>query len=118
MYHKKQKDMDAEQYVENVRHEILDELFNYYFECLPTPIKGPEKYWVASKKLYQSLNEEQIGHLKMFTKLVMTDVISTIFSKLDNVSPYPEQDGKFELKLGDKVINGDLQEYFFMNGEE
>ena len=22
--------MDAEQYVENVRHEILDELFNYY----------------------------------------------------------------------------------------
>ncbi|MCL1617013.1 hypothetical protein M3090_11510 [Bacteroides sp. ET71] len=110
--------MNAEEYVENVRHEVFDELYNYYFESLPTPIKGPEKYWLASKKLYHSLNEEQKEQLKMFTKLVMTDVVSTIFSKLDNVSSYANQEGCFELRLDGKVINGDLQEYFFMNGEE
>lgn len=39
MYHKKQKAMDAEQYVENVRHEILDELFNYYLSVYQLRLK-------------------------------------------------------------------------------
>lgn len=112
--------MNAEEYVENVRKEIFDDTYNYYFENLPIPIEveGSEKHWLASKKLYDSLNEEQKEQLKMFTKLVMTDVVSTIFSKLDNVSSYANQEGFFELKLGGKAINGDLQEYFFMNGVE
>lgn len=109
--------MNAEEYVENVREEV-SEICNYYFENLPNPLKGTDKNWIAIKKLYDSLNEEQKTQLKIFIKIAMKDVVSTIFSKLDNVSSYANQEGCFELRLDGKVISGDLQEYFFMNEEE
>lgn len=110
--------MDANEYVQNVIEEIFTENFNYYFDHLPNPIEGKDEFWTNSKKLYHSLDEEQKEQLKYFTKLVMMDTVSSIFAKLDNVSSYAKQEGEFELKLNDKVISGDLQEYFFMQIEE
>lgn len=106
--------MTAEEFVKNVNQEILKEAFNYYFETLPNPIEGTDKYWKKSKELYQSLNDIQKEQLQFFTRLVITDVISSIFSKLDNVSSYTDQDGLFELTINDNTINGDLQEIFLM----
>ena len=110
--------MTTEEFVKNVYQEIFKDTFNYYFETLPTPIVGNDKYWRNSKELYHGLSEEQKKQLRLFTKLVMQDVISSIFAKLDNISSYANQEGLFELRINGRTINGDLQETFLMNMEE
>lgn len=109
--------MTTEEFVKNVNEEIFKDTYNYYFETLPTPIIGSDKYWKNSKELYHSLNTEQKKQLQFFTKLVMQDVISSIFSKLDNISSYTNQEGLFELNINGNTINGSLQEIFLMNVE-
>ncbi|AWL77799.1 hypothetical protein [Capnocytophaga canimorsus] len=109
--------MTTEEFVKNVNEEIFKDTYNYYFETLPTPIIGSDKYWKNSKELYHSLNTEQKKQLQFFTKLVMQDVISSIFSKLDNISSYKNQEGLFELNINGNTINGSLQEIFLMNVE-
>lgn len=110
--------MTAIEFVKNVEQEIFKDAFDYYFKTLPTPIVGTDIYWINSKELYHSLNEDQRNQLKIFTKLVMKDVVSSIFSKLDNISAYADQNGLFELKIQGNIINGDLQELFLMDMEE
>lgn len=51
--------MTTEEFVKNVYQEIFKDTFNYYFETLPTPIVGNDKYWKNSKDLYHGLSEEQ-----------------------------------------------------------
>lgn len=109
--------MTAKDFVNNVSQEILKETFDYYFKTLPTPIVGMEENWKSSKDLYQSLSEEQKKQLQIFTRLVMQDVISSIFGKLDNISSYANQNGAFELSINGNTISGDLQELFLMNME-
>ncbi|WP_461757280.1 hypothetical protein [Myroides sp. LJL116] len=110
--------MSAEEFVKHLKEEILGDNFNYYFDTLPTPIKGTDQYWEKSKQLFHSLNDEQRNQLEVFTQLVMTDTISSIFSKLDNLSSYSNQEGFFEVTLNENVISGDLQETFLMSIEE
>jgi hypothetical protein len=100
------------EFVENIKNEILAEAFNYYFNSLATPVSGPDKYWKNSKELYSSLDSEQKDKLKIFTRLVMIDTISSIFGKLDNISSYSNQEGMFELTINGNVISGDLQDIF------
>ena len=110
--------MTAQEFVKNVSQEVFKDTYNYYLETLPTPVVGTDKYWENSKALYHSLNDEQKKQLHFFVKLVMQDVVSTIFGKLDNISSYENQDGSFELSINGHAINGDLQEIFLMNIEE
>lgn len=106
--------MTAEEFVNNVKNEIFKEAFEYYFKMLPNPIAGTDKNWKASKELYHSLNEEQKQQMQAFTKMVMQDVVSIIFGKLDNISSFANQEGDFELTMNGNVINGDLQDIFLM----
>ncbi len=48
----------------------------------------------------------------------MIDTIYSIFSKLDNLSSYANQESFFEVTLNGNVISGDLQEIFLMSIEE
>lgn len=52
--------------------------------------------------------------MQAFTRLVMQDVVSMIFGKLDNISSFANQEGEFELTINGNVISGDLQELFLM----
>ena len=106
--------MTAEEFVSNVKDEVFKETFEYYFKMLPNPIAGTDKNWKASKELYHSLNEEQKQQMQTFTRLVMQDVVSMIFGKLDNISSFANQEGEFELTINGNVISGDLQELFLM----
>jgi len=106
--------MTAEEFVSNVKDEVFKETFEYYFKMLPNPIAGTDKNWKTSKELYHSLNEEQKQQMQTFTKMVMQDVISMIFGKLDNISSFANQKGDFELTINGNVISGDLQELFLM----
>lgn len=106
--------MTAEEFVSNVKDEVFKETFEYYFKMLPNPIAGTDKNWKASKELYHSLNEEQKQQMQTFTRLVMQDVVSIIFGKLDNISSFANQEGEFELTINGNVISGDLQELFLM----
>lgn len=106
--------MTAEEFVSNVKDEVFKETFEYYFKMLPNPIAGTDKNWKASKELYHSLNEEQKQQMQTFTKMVMQDVVSIIFGKLDNISSFANQEGNFELTINGNVISGDLQELFLM----
>lgn len=106
--------MTAEEFVSNVKDEVFKETFEYYFKMLPNPIAGTDKNWKASKELYHSLNEEQKQQMQTFTKMVMQDVVSMIFGKLDNISSFANQEGNFELTINGNVISGDLQELFLM----
>ncbi len=114
--------MDASEYVKAVRTEILTDDFNYYLNDLFSDAVSTEDWtdqsWIESHKLYLSLNEEQKEQLKICIKLMMRNVISTIFSKLDNVSCFEEQGGDFEVRLNNKVISGDLQDLFWAQEEE
>ena len=67
--------MTEEEFVKHLKEEILSDAFNYYFETLPTPIKGIDRYWEKSKQLFHSLNDEQRNQLKVFTQLIMIDTI-------------------------------------------
>lgn len=80
--------MTAEEFVSNVKDEVFKETFEYYFKTLPNSIVGTDKNWKASKELYHSLNEEQKQQMQTFTKMVMQDVVSMIFGKLDNISSF------------------------------
>ena len=106
--------MTAEEFVSNVKDEVFKETFEYYFKTLPNPIAGTDKNWKASKELYHSLNEEHKQQMQTFTKMVMQDVVSIIFGKLDNISSFANQEGEFELTINGNVISGDLQELFLM----
>ncbi|WP_276737467.1 hypothetical protein [Prevotella pallens] len=106
--------MTAEEFVSNVKDEVFKETFEYYFKMLPNPIAGTDKNWKTSKELYHSLNEEQKQQMQTFTKMVMQDVVSIIFGKLDNISSFANQKGDFELTINGNVISGDLQELFLM----
>lgn len=106
--------MTAEEFVSNVKDEVFKETFEYYFKMLPNPIAGTDKNWKASKELYHSLNEEQKQQMQTFTKMVMQDVVSMIFGKLDNISSFANQEGEFELTINGNVISGNLQELFLM----
>ncbi|WP_294599195.1 hypothetical protein [uncultured Rikenella sp.] len=114
--------MDASEYVKAVRTEILTDDFNYYLNDLFSDAVSTEDWtdqsWIESHKLYLSLNEEQKKQLKICIKLMMRNVISTIFSKFDNVSCFEEQGGDFEVRLNNKVISGDLQDLFWAQEEE
>ena len=52
--------------------------------------------------------------MQTFTRLVMQDVVSMIFGKLDNISSFANQEGDFELTINGNVISGDLQDIFLM----
>ena len=106
--------MSAEKFESNEKDEVFKETFEYYFKTLPNPIVGTDKNWKASKELYHSLNEEQKQQMQTFTKMVMQDVVSMIFGKLDNISSFANQKGDFELTINGNVISGDLQELFLM----
>lgn len=111
--------MNDTEFVNSLKKEIMDDLYSRYFSTLNTPpIEGGNESWNDSKELYSQLNEKQRKELKTFVRLVMTDTLSNVFAKLDNVSSFAEQEGFFELTLNGKIISGDLQEIFLMQIEE
>ena len=111
--------MNDSEFVNSLKREILNDLYNRYFNTLNTlPVSGGDERWNDSKELYSHLNEKQRQELKSFVRLIMTDTLSNVFAKLDNVSSFANQEGFFELTLNSKIISGDLQEIFFMQIEE
>ncbi|OCG64597.1 hypothetical protein A9G48_00330 [Gilliamella sp. wkB18] len=104
--------MNDKEFIENLKKEILNEAYNYYFDSLKKSLNGTDKSWLDSKELYNSLDDKQKERLKSFIRLVMIDTISSILGKLDNISSFSNQKGLFELRLNDKVISGDLQDIF------
>jgi hypothetical protein len=45
--------------------------------------------------------------------LITVNTVSSIFSKLDNISSFANQEGLFELRSNGKIINGDLLDLFW-----
>ena len=111
--------MNDSEFVNSLKREILNDLYNRYFNSLNTlPVSGGDKLWNDSKELYSHLDEKQKQELKSLVRLIMTDTLSNVFAKLDNVSSFANQEGFFELTLNGKIISGDLQEIFLMQREE
>lgn len=111
--------MNDSEFVNSLKREILNDLYNRYFNTLNTlPVSDGDERWNDSKELYSHLSEKQRKELKTFVRLVMTDTLSNVFAKLDNVSSFANQEGFFELTLNGKTISGDLQEIFLMQIEE
>ena len=111
--------MNDSEFVNSLQREILNDLYNRYFNTLNTfPVSGGDERWNDSKELYSHLNEKQRQELKSFVRLIMTDTLSNVSAKLDNVSSFANQEGFFELTLNGKIISGDLQEIFLMQIEE
>ena len=111
--------MNDSEFVNSLKREILNDLYNRYFNTLNTfSVSGGDERWNDSKELYSHLNEKQRQELKSFVRLIMTDTLSNVFAKLDNVSSFANQEGFFELTLNGKIISGDLQEIFLMQIEE
>lgn len=110
--------MNDVEFVNSLKKEIMDDLSRYFNTLNTPPIEGGYEPWNDSKELYSQLNEKQRKELKTFVRLVMTDTLSNVFAKLDNVSSFAEQEGFFELTLNGKTISGDLQEIFLMQIEE
>ena len=111
--------MNDSEFVNSLKREILNDLYNRYFNTLNTfPVSGGDERWNDSKELYRHLNEKQRQELKSFVRLIMTDTLSNVSAKLDNVSSFANQEGFFELTLNGKIISGDLQEIFLMQIEE
>lgn len=61
--------MNDSEFVNSLKREILNDLYNRYFNTLNTfPVSGGDERWNDSKELYSHLNEKQRQELKLFTK--------------------------------------------------
>ena len=78
--------MTAEEFVSNVKMKFLRKRLSIILKRFLIRLQEQIKNWKASKELYHSLNEEQKQQMQTFTKMVMQDVVSIIFGKLDNIS--------------------------------
>ena len=74
--------------------------------------------WKKILTLYDTLDIGGKENLKALVRLVMTDLLSSIFAKLDGVSSFENQNKQFDLRYGETTISGDLQEIFLMDIEE
>lgn len=112
--------MTSNEFVKNIESEILNEMFKQYLHNMETVDRNmvTDYYWNKILTLYDALDTEGKENLKPLIRLVMIDLISTIFAKLDGVSSFKNQTEQFELKYGDEIISGDLQEIFLMDIEE
>jgi hypothetical protein len=112
--------MTGEEFAKNMEVEIMEETFNRYFSMLKTIDKSTinNQLWKKVAALYDSVNAENKENIQALVRLVMIDVISNIFGKLDGISSFADQSYPLEVKCGDDVISGDLQETFLMNIED
>jgi hypothetical protein len=112
--------MTNNEFVKNIKKEIFDELQNGYFQTMETANRNivSDFYWKKILALYDTLDTLGKENLKVFVRLIMTDLLSSVFAKLDGVSSFNQQTELFELKSGNETISGDLQEIFLMDIEE
>jgi hypothetical protein len=112
--------MTNNEFIKSIKEEIFNELFNGYFHTMETTNSNTvsDFYWKKILALYDTLDIEGKENLKIFVRLIMTDLLSSVFAKLDGVSSFKYQTELFELKSGNEIINGDLQEIFLMDIEE
>ena len=112
--------MTDSDFVKNIEEEVLNEMFNRYFNTMETLDRSlvNDPYWKKILTLYDTLDFSGKDNLKALVRLVMIDLLSNIFAKLDGVSSFNNQTNQFELRYGDATISGDLQEIFLMNVEE
>lgn len=107
--------MDDIEFVNNIIEETVKGKSLYYMNSLKSLKKEEisDPYWGKMKNLYDSLNISQKDELEVFIKLAIVNAVGDIFSKLDNVSSFANQDGVFELISNGKIINGDLLDIFW-----
>jgi hypothetical protein len=112
--------MTDHEFIRNTKKEIFDELYNRYFNTMETANRNivSDFYWKKILTLYDTLDTRGRENLKVFVRLIMTDLLSSVFAKLDGVSSFNHQTELFELKSGNEIISGDLQEIFLMDIEE
>lgn len=71
--------MNDSEFVNSLKREILNDLYNRYFNSLNTlPVSGGDKLWNDSKELYSHLDEKQKQELKSLVRLIMTDTLSNV----------------------------------------
>ena len=112
--------MTDNDFVKNVEREVLEDMFNRYFNTMETIDRSSvnDPYWKKILTLYDTLDINGKDNLKALVRLVMIDLLSNIFAKLDGVSSFKNQTNQFDLRYGDITISGDLQEIFLMDVEE
>ncbi|MWP50267.1 MULTISPECIES: hypothetical protein [unclassified Gilliamella] len=112
--------MNDIKFVDNIINEVIKGKSSYYIDTLKSlnnkEIKDTD--WLKIKKLYDSLNNSQKEELKSLINLITVNTVSSIFSKLDNISSFANQEGLFELRSNGKIINGDLLDLFWERLEE
>ena len=112
--------MNDIKFVDNIIKEVIKGKSSYYIDTLKSlnnkEIKAPD--WLKIKKLYDSLDNSQKEELKSLINLITVNTVSSIFSKLDNISSFANQEGLFELRSNGKIINGDLLDLFWKRLEE
>lgn len=112
--------MNDIKFVDNIIKEVINGKSSYYIDTLKSlnnkEIKDPD--WLKIKKLYDSLDNSQKEELKSLINLITVNTVSSIFSRLDNISSFANQEGLFELRSSGKIINGDLLDLFWERLEE
>ncbi|MEN8321350.1 hypothetical protein [Acinetobacter junii] len=106
--------MNSQEFAEKINEYVVDENLILYkklfFNTKIEDVKDP--YWLKAQSLFDSLPEENKEVFFEIIHQIMVDTISTFLGVLDGTSDLGEADDEFNLKNGDEVLDGCLQDEF------
>ncbi len=91
---------------------LYDELFH-----TTDPASATDPYWQAAAGLFASLGEADRRTFLEVVRQVMVDTVSSTLAIIDGVTDLDGQTAPLELRHGDQVLSGALQDLFLASVE-
>lgn len=108
---------------ELVSSQIYKELMDNYFVDQLDDLENLELDALDSSYLkffefYRSISDVERKNVSNIIKQIVIDTASTVLGGIDEVTDLGTLTESFELKYGDEIVSGDLQDYFLMIHQE
>lgn len=111
--------MNSGDLVGGFRKEIENALVDYRDMFENTDMsEATDPYFQTALQFFHELDDADREVLFSIIRQVMVDTTSNLFAIFDGVSDIPDQDGTFEVRIGDKDLAGSLQDQFLAAEEE
>ena len=112
--------MSDKEFIKGIRREVIASNLETYRELFAEtrPQDASDSYWNSALQFFHHLDDAGREVLFRIIRQVMVDTTLNFFAIFDGVSDFPGQDGRFEVRIGDKNLAGRLQDQFLAAEEE
>lgn len=111
--------MKVEEFVTKIRGSVVDEnLYAYRSIFKTTSVSdAADSYWKEALTFFNGLDQNQRDVLFEIIRQVEVDTVSNMLGVLDNTTVLENQEDNFELRYGQEVFSGSLQDVFLEQEE-